>query len=192
MSLEWGISVSGCKFLRTNTEFVYIQFVWHVPMQFSSRSSALVVCGTPEALGTPGWHIYSVSASLSLRAWVGEMWSGLWDTMRAANRLWSGKNEKLFPKTCQINEKISYFEFLELGSFVQINFTLLATEISHCSQDQNPEVLSIEMLHNICNRSGEIWCSTSVGVLWVIVSVAILKHSLIMGKKNKKKWKNIT
>lgn len=76
--------------------------------------------------------------------------------MRAANRLWSGKNEKLFPETCQINEKISYFEFLELGSFVQINFTLLATEISHCSQDQNPEVLFIEMLHNICNRSGGI------------------------------------
>lgn len=90
------------------------------------------------------------------------------------------------------NEKISYFEFLELGSFVQINFTLLGTEISCCSQDQNPEVLFIEMLHNICNRSGGIWCSTSVGVLWVIVSVAILKHSLIMGGKKKNKWKNIT
>lgn len=44
--------------------------------------------------------------------------------------LWYRKSEKLFSKTCQINEKKSYFEMFVLRDFVQINLTILASEIN--------------------------------------------------------------
>lgn len=171
-SLEQSTCGLGCKFLGTKTVIqcllVFSVFstcpwgavpvvpqLWFVGLQKSST----------QLVGT---SLLPLQIFHQGQEWVRCSWG-------CETFLWSRKFEKFFSKTCQINEMRSYFEMLGLEDFIQINLTILASEISPLFPRSGPRncvhSLLETVLCNIFNGSGGIWGPTSASVLCMIISV---------------------
>lgn len=80
----------------------------------------VMVCRVPQLLDTSGHHI---PANFSPG---GRMTEVHWGLKHSCGQ----ESLEVFSKFCLINEKISYFEVLGLMDLLQINLTILASEIS--------------------------------------------------------------